>query len=109
MRLLAPLQGNHPDLVSERIDKPNKCWNVTTLDDHLLLIDRDSVLQIPLPTVYMEDAWGWSLEKSGNFFYKVSVSDVDFNNKHKRSLARREFRWVRLKKRRESLGKNLEV
>lgn len=67
MRPIVPRQLDRPEMVWELIDQANKTWDQNKLDENFLPMDADLIPGILLPTINMEDFWGWSMEKSGEF------------------------------------------
>lgn len=57
----------YPLRVCELIDQAAYQWNREAVMEHLIPLDAELVLNIPLSTVHLQDSWVWHYEKSGRF------------------------------------------
>ena len=67
LRPLSSLSADPPVLVSEFICLGSRTWDVEALNQHLLPMDTNSVMQIPISHTAQSDFWEWHYEKSGVF------------------------------------------
>jgi hypothetical protein len=71
-----------PVWVSEFIDVSSATWREEKLCQHMLSLDVEVILQIPLSTRQQEDFWAWHYDRHGRFSirsaYKMLVSTRDW-------------------------------
>lgn len=67
LRALHPRSLNPPDTVSELIIHEERRWDRQVLRQHLQEPDVRVILNIPLGSVNLEDAWAWHYERTGQF------------------------------------------